>query len=138
VGQEKIQKILDIYPPFLFVDEIVAIDPGIKSTTFLSIKETDWFFKSHLISSPTMPGVLLAENMLQTCMLAIYADHDAGQALREKITIQETPLKIKTIAKIQSSKRGLTKALCKIYSYKSKKIIAEAEITHFVPANIHP
>ena len=118
MGQEKIQKILDIYPPFLFVDEIVAIDPGIESTTFLSIKETDWFFKSHLISSPTMPGVLLAENMLQTCMLAIYADHDAGQAkglihqfkvtLREKITIQETPLKIKTIAKIQSSKRGFT------------------------------
>ncbi len=148
MGQEKIQKILDIYPPFLFVDEIVAIDPGIESITFLSIKENDWFFKSHLISSPTMPGVLLAENMLQTCMLAIYADHDADQAkglihqfkvtLREKITIQDTPLKIKTIAKIQSSKRGLTKASCEIFNHKSKKIIAEAEITHFVPANIHP
>jgi 3-hydroxymyristoyl/3-hydroxydecanoyl-(acyl carrier protein) dehydratase len=144
----KIQQILDIYPPFLFIDNVVDINPGIESITSLLIKENDWFFKSHLRTSPTMPGVLLTENMLQTCMLAIYAAQDANESkglihqfnvkLKEKISIRDTPIKIKTIATIQSSKRGLTKASCKIYNFESPKIFAEAEIVHFVPANLHP
>ena len=38
----------------------------------LRIKLSDWFFKSHFIGEPTMPGTLQIEAMLQTTVYLIY------------------------------------------------------------------
>ena len=65
-----IMEILELLPhryPFLLVDRIIEIDGdnsciGIKNVTF-----NDIFFQGHYPGTPIMPGVLLIENMAQTC-----------------------------------------------------------------------
>ena len=145
---DELQKTLDIYPPFLFIDEAISVIPGKESISIFTVNKDHWFFDAHLKSSPTMPGVLLAENMLQTSMLAIYTARDPDEekgfvhqfsvTLRNAITIQDSPIKLKTIAVIDSAKRGVTKLSCQINHFDSNKIIADSHITHFIPSNLHP
>ena len=55
----------------LMVDRIVNFKK-IKVTGYKKVNLNDWFFKSHFIDEPTMPGTLQIEAMLQTTVYLIY------------------------------------------------------------------
>lgn len=61
-------------PPFLFVDEITELTPGISATAFWNLTGDEWFFGGHFPGRPTLPGVLMCEAIAQTGALAILSD----------------------------------------------------------------
>lgn len=61
-------------PPFLFVDEVVALEPGVSGTGLWHLKGDEWFFPGHFPGRPTLPGVLMCEAIAQMGAIAVLAD----------------------------------------------------------------
>ena len=61
-------------PPFLFVDEVVALEPGVSGTGLWHLRGDEWFFPGHFPGRPTLPGVLMCEAIAQMGAIAVLAD----------------------------------------------------------------
>lgn len=62
-------------PPFLFLDEVTALDPGQSAEGYWVPSPDLEFFAGHFPGRPTLPGVLIAESIAQ---LGAYAVLQAG------------------------------------------------------------
>ena len=60
--------------PFIFVDEITELTPGVSASTIWKLSGDEWFFAGHFPGRPTLPGVLMCEAIAQTGALAIVSD----------------------------------------------------------------
>jgi 3-hydroxymyristoyl/3-hydroxydecanoyl-(acyl carrier protein) dehydratase len=56
-------------PPFLFVDEVTRLDPGVSITARRTLRPEEPHFAGHFPGRPVMPGVLVTEALAQTCGL---------------------------------------------------------------------
>ena len=61
-------------PPFLFVDEVIALEPGISATGLWHLTGDEWFFGGHFPGRPTLPGVLMCEAIAQVGAIAVLTD----------------------------------------------------------------
>jgi 3-hydroxyacyl-[acyl-carrier-protein] dehydratase len=61
-------------PPFLFVDEILAVEPGQSATGRWDLTGDEWFFSGHFPGRPTLPGVLMCEAIAQVGAVAVLLD----------------------------------------------------------------
>lgn len=61
-------------PPFLFVDEILDVDPGVSARARWRLTGDEWFFAGHFPGRPTLPGVLMCEAIAQVGALAVLND----------------------------------------------------------------
>ena len=66
-----IQQILPDRYPFLLVDRIVEITPGVRIVGLKQVTINEQFFEGHFPGAPVMPGVLIVEALAQVG--AIYA-----------------------------------------------------------------
>ncbi len=63
-----IQDILEYLPhryPFLLVDRVLAIEPGLSLTGLKNVSYNEPFFPGHFPQRPIMPGVLIVEALAQ-------------------------------------------------------------------------
>lgn len=67
-------EILPHRPPFLFVDEIVSIEPGVGASARWHLTGEEWFFAGHFPGRPTLPGVLMCEAIAQVGAIAVLTD----------------------------------------------------------------
>lgn len=58
-------------PPFLFLDEITALEPGRAATGLWHLSGDEWFFPGHFPGRPTLPGVLMCEAIAQLGGVAV-------------------------------------------------------------------
>ncbi|MFN8109034.1 MAG: 3-hydroxyacyl-ACP dehydratase FabZ [Thermoleophilia bacterium] len=56
--------------PFLLVDEIVSLEPGVAAHARWTLRDDHWFFRGHFPGNPITPGVLMVEALAQTGGLA--------------------------------------------------------------------
>jgi 3-hydroxyacyl-[acyl-carrier-protein] dehydratase len=68
------EDVLPHRPPFLFVDEVVALEPGQSARGRWRLDPAEAFFGGHFPGRPTLPGVLMVEALAQLGAVAVLAD----------------------------------------------------------------
>jgi 3-hydroxyacyl-[acyl-carrier-protein] dehydratase len=61
-------------PPFLLLDSMVSIEPGVRASGHWALTGDEWFFSGHFPGRPTTPGVLLLESLAQCGAVAVLSD----------------------------------------------------------------
>lgn len=73
------KEIMNILPhrhPFLLVDTIEEMEPGVRAVGKKCVSYNEPYFAGHFPNEPVMPGVLIVEAMAQTGAVAILSQED--------------------------------------------------------------
>ena len=129
---------MDIIPhrhPFLLVDTIEELVPGVRAAGKKCVTYDEYYFRGHFPQEPVMPGVLIVEAMAQCCgMLVLRSIPDPehystyfmkidGVKFRQKVVPGDTLiLRLELLAPIR---RGIS--TMKGYVFVGDKLVSEAE-----------
>ena len=78
LGIKEIQEIIPHRHPFLLVDCVEELEPGVRAVGYKSVTYNEPYFAGHFPQEPVMPGVLIVEALAQTGAVAILSVEDPG------------------------------------------------------------
>lgn len=71
LGIKEIQAIIPHRHPFLLIDSIEELEPGVRAVGHKCVTFNEPWFQGHFPQEPVMPGVLIVEALAQTGAVAI-------------------------------------------------------------------
>ena len=71
LGIKEIEEILPHRHPFLLIDSIEELEPGVRAVGYKCVTFREDFFRGHFPQEPVMPGVLTIEALAQVGAVAI-------------------------------------------------------------------
>jgi|ERR1700722_7078636 3-hydroxyacyl-[acyl-carrier-protein] dehydratase len=66
IGQSEIESLIPHRPPFLWIDRIEELEPGVRCVAVKFVDPANPIFAGHFPAQPILPGVLLIEAVAQT------------------------------------------------------------------------
>jgi len=83
LGAAAIRELIPHRYPFLLVDRIEELEPGVRAVGLKNVTQNESFFQGHFPDYPVMPGVLIIEAMAQVGAVGVMAggDHEDKLAL---------------------------------------------------------
>lgn len=71
LGIKEIQEIIPHRHPFLLIDCIEELEPGVRAVGYKAVTYDEPYFAGHFPKEPVMPGVLILEALAQTGAVSI-------------------------------------------------------------------
>ena len=118
-----IQKIIPHRYPFLLVDCVEEMEPGVRAVGYKNVTMNEPFFQGHFPQQPVMPGVLIIEALAQVGKLAFFGG--IKNAKFRKQVIPGDRLRLETEIIKCKGPMGIGKAVATV----DGKLAAEAEIS---------
>ena len=76
LGIKEIQEIIPHRHPFLLIDCIESVEPGVGAVGYKSVTYNEPFFAGHFPQEPVMPGVLIVDALAQVGAVAILSQEE--------------------------------------------------------------
>jgi 3-hydroxyacyl-[acyl-carrier-protein] dehydratase len=73
LGSAEIRELIPHRYPFLLVDRIEELEPGVRAVGIKNVTQNEPFFQGHFPDYPVMPGVLVVEAMAQVGAVGVMA-----------------------------------------------------------------
>lgn len=71
LGINEIMEIIPHRQPFLLLDRVEELEPGVRAVAYKNVTYNEPFFAGHFPQEPVMPGVLMVEALAQAGAVAI-------------------------------------------------------------------
>ena len=81
LGPAEIRDLIPHRYPFLLVDRIEEIEPGVRAVGVKNVTQNEPFFQGHFPDYPVMPGVLIIEAMAQVGAVGVMAGGEHADRL---------------------------------------------------------
>jgi 3-hydroxyacyl-[acyl-carrier-protein] dehydratase len=79
-GRDVIESIIPHREPFLFLDEVLELEPGKRVMARRRVRADEWFFPGHFPERPILPGVIMVEALAQAGAIAVLSlDENRGK-----------------------------------------------------------
>lgn len=119
---EKIKEILPHRDPFLFVDEILEVEPGVRAIGKRTFTSKDFFFKGHFPGFPIVPGVILVEFSAQVSAFMILLKDEYKNLFGFLAGVED----FKFMKKVQENETVVAK--CEMLDFRHNIAKSEAEL----------
>jgi 3-hydroxyacyl-[acyl-carrier-protein] dehydratase len=124
--------------PFLMIDYVTDVVPGVHAKGFKNLTMNEWFFPIHFPNSPNMPGALQLESMAQMLTVAITTlpglqgkvTHAISHKVRFRKEIKPGD-KLIIEAYLKSWNRGIAEGIA--HGYVNDTLVCDAEMKITIP-----
>lgn len=138
LNSKEIMEIIPHRSPFLLVDRILELVPGIRAIGRKCVTYNEPFFTGHYPENPVMPGVLIIEALAQVgSVVMLSLEENKGKSPffggidKAKFRNMVTPGDVLTLeVELKKQKGPIGVATAKAYD--EEKVFAEAELTFVI------
>jgi 3-hydroxyacyl-[acyl-carrier-protein] dehydratase len=81
LGAAEIRRLIPHRYPFLLVDRIDELEPGVRAVGIKNVTQNEPFFQGHFPDYPVMPGVLIIEALAQVGAVGVMAGGEHADKL---------------------------------------------------------
>ena len=81
----QIQEILPHRYPFLLVDRVTTIEPGVKIEAYKNVSIAEPVFQGHFPGHPIYPGVMILEGMAQAGGILAFSQTEDKESIKSKV-----------------------------------------------------
>ena len=74
LGRREIEEIIPHREPFLLLDEVTVLEPGVRVVARKRVRPDEWYLAGHFPGQPIMPGVLIVEALAQAGAVAVLSE----------------------------------------------------------------
>ena len=137
LGHEEICTILPHRYPFLLVDRILEVEPGVRCVGLKNVSANEEHFNGHFPGHPVMPGVLILEAMAQVAGVLILVTRNTPGALSYFASIEKArfrhPVRPGDQVITEATLQVLRGSLCKahVVGRVDGQVVVEADYTFF-------
>jgi len=117
---EQIKEIIPQRFPFLMLDRVIELEPGVRAVGLKNLTGNEWFYQGHFPKKAVTPGAMICEAIAQTGIVFFHAMHPDDRDVTylmgslkirflepvwpgDQLRIEVTPIKVTSRAGILSA-----------------------------------